>query len=98
MLMRVTGIIFIALGLIALGVNLFMSLQAGSFTILSLGETWALLGPTTFQGLFGAETDPHAITGVSGFILGFPAFVPWLVIGLALILIKPKRKRKSIFR
>lgn len=98
MLMRVIGIIFIALGLIALGVNLFMSLQAGGFTILSLGETWALLGPSSFHGLFGSDADPRAITGISGFILGFPAFVPWLVIGLVLIVIKPKRKRKSIFR
>ena len=98
MLWRVTAVFFIGIGLIALGINLFMSLQAGSLTILSLAETWALLGPASFGLLFGSDADPRNLQGIMGFILGFPAFAPWLVAGLILILVKPKKKRKSIFR
>lgn len=98
MLLRVIAVLFIGLGLIALGINLFMSLQSGSWTILSLAETWALIGPSSFELVFGTDTDPRGLQGIIGFILGFPAFVPWLLIGLILILMKPRQKRKSIFR
>lgn len=97
MVMRVVGIGLIGLSLIILGVNALVALEQGGFTILSLGETWALLAHQSFTNLFGNDTDPAAISGVIGFFLGFPAFAPFLLLGLIFIFLRP-RKRKGIFR
>lgn len=98
MIWRIFGIFLIALGFIVLGINLFIALQESALTILSLGELWSMFANASFSAAFGEGQSPDQITGLSGFILGFPAFAPWFVLGIISLLLGPRRKKKSIFR
>jgi len=79
----------LALMLVALGMDLVASLEAGALRIHSLGESWTVLTR--------AETAAHP-AGVGGWLLRLPAFAPFAILALLIWIIVPQRRRRRLFR
>lgn len=98
---RIIGLIFIALALVAGGMELVASLEAGEWTPLALGLVWFELSPGGInlaqalvqRYLHPSIWDPAAIT-----VLQWPAWLPPLLLGAPLLWAFRRRGRKRLFR
>tara|TARA_R110000824_G_scaffold118960_14_gene272256 strand:- start:391163 stop:391450 length:288 start_codon:yes stop_codon:yes gene_type:complete len=84
-LFRLLGLLLITLALMALGADALKSLEAGALEIRSLGEIWALVSQSTFDGFTGwVSTSVPAAAGPVTTVLSYPA---WAVLGVVGIVI-----------
>lgn len=100
---RLIGWFFILLGLIALGVEILQSLEAGSWQPIALGQMWFQVEPVSLQQLqpfvqrylLPQIWDPGIQT-----ILLWPAWACLMGLGVILSLLfkKRKKRRKGLLR
>ncbi|WP_416897208.1 MAG: hypothetical protein ACMVY4_17205 [Minwuia sp.] len=98
---RIIGYLILLAGLVALGAEIYASLEAGSWTPISLGKRW-------FE-LFGAESILAIQNGLQRYVHPFlwdplvqsvfeaPAWLPLVVLGLIIVVLARRRRQKRMF-
>jgi hypothetical protein len=82
--LKLLGLIFIILALMALGADGLRSLELGQIEIRSLTDVWTLLLPGSYESFVNWGSFPTSLVSARNAVLGFPA---WAVLGVVGIVI-----------
>ncbi|WP_417515318.1 hypothetical protein [Minwuia sp.] len=100
-IVRLIGYILLLAGLVALGAEVLVSLEAGSWTPISLGQRWA--------EFFGFDSILAIQNGLQRYLHPFlwdpllqsvfeaPAWLPLVVLGLLILLVSRRRRTRRMF-
>lgn len=98
---RIIGYLLLIAGLVALGAEVLVSLEAGAWTPVPLGQRWVeFFGFSSLQSIqVGLERYVHPFlwNPILQSVFEAPAWLPPLVLGLIILLLARRRRRRRMF-